>query len=106
MTVAVSPGQLVKLTIERAGEETLPDHYVLGRHLLKVWAKTQSLIALSSGESEFYASVKGASVGLGGVHIVVAVHLELHMGPFRGGEVHGVAHAVVRALGLRRMRSL
>eukprot|EP00959_Pyramimonas_sp_CCMP1952_P401174 8406142-Pyramimonas_sp.AAC.1 len=36
-----------------------------GAHLLKATANAQSVIALSSGESEFYAIVRGASVGLG-----------------------------------------
>jgi hypothetical protein len=36
-----------------------------GKHLLKASANTQSVIALSSGESEFYAIVRGTSVGLG-----------------------------------------
>ena len=37
----------------------------LGQHVLKSWASTQSVIALSSGESEFYSIVKGASQSLG-----------------------------------------
>ena len=37
----------------------------LGQHVLKSWASTQSVIALSSGESEFYSIVKGASQALG-----------------------------------------
>jgi len=36
-----------------------------GAHLLKASANTQTVIALSSGESEFYAIVRGTSVGLG-----------------------------------------
>ena len=36
-----------------------------GDHLLKSWSLTQSVISLSSGEAEYYAIVKGASVGLG-----------------------------------------
>ena len=38
---------------------------LLGRHPLKAWASTQGVIALSSGEAEYYAAVKGASHGLG-----------------------------------------
>ena len=38
---------------------------VFGRHVLKSWSNTQSVISLSSGESEYYAVVKGASVCLG-----------------------------------------
>ena len=36
-----------------------------GRHLLKSWSTTQSVVALSSGEAEFYGVVKGACEGLG-----------------------------------------
>jgi hypothetical protein len=38
---------------------------VLGKHLVKSWSTTQSTIALSSGEAEFYAIVEGASRALG-----------------------------------------
>ena len=37
---------------------------MLGRHHVKGWSLTQGVIALSSGESEFYGIVKGSSVGL------------------------------------------
>ena len=37
----------------------------MGSHLIKSWSSTQSIIALSSGEAEYYGVVKGASVGLG-----------------------------------------
>ena len=36
-----------------------------GTHLLKSWSSTQSVVALSSGEAEYYGLVKGASIGLG-----------------------------------------
>ena len=36
-----------------------------GGHLLRASSTTQGVIALSSGESEFYAAVKSASVSLG-----------------------------------------
>ena len=36
-----------------------------GEHLLKSWSSTQNVIALSSGEAEYYGLVKGASQGLG-----------------------------------------
>ena len=36
-----------------------------GDHIIKSWSTTQSVIALSSGEAEYYGMVKGASVGLG-----------------------------------------
>ena len=36
-----------------------------GEHVIKHWASTQVLVALSSGEAEFYALVKGVCEGLG-----------------------------------------
>ena len=36
-----------------------------GLHTLKTWATTQTVLALSSGEAEFYALVKGAAQSFG-----------------------------------------
>ena len=38
---------------------------MLGEHVAKSWSTTQAVIALSSGEAEYYGIVKGSSVGLG-----------------------------------------
>ena len=38
---------------------------MLGSHCVKSWSINQHVIALSSGEAEYYGLVKGASVGLG-----------------------------------------
>ena len=38
---------------------------MLGSHTIKTWSSTQSVIALSSGEAEYYGIVKGCSQGLG-----------------------------------------
>ena len=40
-----------------------------GLHTLKSWSSTQSVIALSSGESEYYGIVKGASILLGALSL-------------------------------------
>ena len=37
----------------------------LGNHTLKTWSLTQAVIALSSGEAEYYGLVKDASFGIG-----------------------------------------
>ena len=37
----------------------------IGDHCIKSWASNQNVVALSSGEAEYYALVKGASVALG-----------------------------------------
>jgi len=42
----------------------------LGKHMVKSSASTQGVIALSSGESEFYGGVKTASTGLGMIHLL------------------------------------
>ena len=33
--------------------------------MIKTWSNTQSVVALSSGEAEYYGMVKGASLALG-----------------------------------------
>ncbi len=38
---------------------------MVGRHLIKSWSTTQALIALSSGEAEYYGAVRAAGTGLG-----------------------------------------
>ena len=38
---------------------------MLGTHLIKSWSSTQQLVALSSGEAEYYGVVKAAGTGLG-----------------------------------------
>ena len=38
---------------------------MLGAHTLKTWATNQAVLALSSGEAEYYAIVKAASVAMG-----------------------------------------
>ena len=38
---------------------------MLGTHLIKSWSSTQNLIALSSGEAEYYGVVKASGMGLG-----------------------------------------
>lgn len=38
---------------------------VWGNNLIKSWSSTQSVVALSSGEAEYYGIVKGASVAIG-----------------------------------------
>ena len=42
---------------------------MFGLHTIKSWASTQSVVALSSGESEYYGIVKGASVLLGAISL-------------------------------------
>ena len=50
---------------KRSRKSTSGGVVMWGTHLIKSWSTTQSVIALSSGEAEYYGIVKGASVGLG-----------------------------------------
>ena len=38
---------------------------MLGTHIIKSWSSTQTLVSLSSGESEFYGVVKAGGISLG-----------------------------------------
>jgi hypothetical protein len=50
--------------------------------LLKSWSRTQGCVALSSGEAEFYAAIKGGAEGIGMRSLLadmgVAVTIEIH----------------------------
>ena len=70
---------------------------MIGQHLLKGWSKTQTLVALSSGEFELYATLKAASEGLGIVSIAKDIGIVLN------GELWGDASA---ALGIINRRGL
>ena len=49
----------------RTRKSTSGGGLVLGQHLVKSWSSTQSEVALSSGEAEYYGAVKASGVGLG-----------------------------------------
>ena len=50
---------------------------MLGKHCIKEWSKTQSIIAKSHGESELYAVIKGSSEALGLSTLAGALGMEL-----------------------------
>ena len=49
----------------------------LGDHCIKAWSSNQAVIALSSGEAEFYGIVKGATNALGIVGIMKDFGVEM-----------------------------
>ena len=76
---------------------------MMGAHTLKTWSKTQSLIALSSGESEFYAALKASAEALG--MLAMLKDFGWHM----QGEVYGDASAalgIINRKGLGRTRHI
>ena len=52
---------------------------MFGSHCVKSWSVTQSVISLSSGEAEYYAMVKGASVALGFRSMLGEVGVKIHI---------------------------
>ena len=60
-----------------------------GKHTIKGWSKTQSLIALSSGESELYATLKAAAETLGMLSMLKDLGWKL------GGEIWSDANAAI-----------
>ena len=61
----------------------------IGGHTIKTWSKTQALIALSSGESEFYATLKASAEAL------VMISMLQDFGVRVTGEVWGDAQAAL-----------
>ena len=57
----------------RARKSTSGGVAMVGKHCIKAWSKTQSVIAKSSAESELYSVVKGACEGLG----LITLHNDL-----------------------------
>ncbi len=49
----------------RTRKSTSGGMVMFGNHALKSWSTTQQVIALSSGEAEYYSMVRGGSMGLG-----------------------------------------
>ena len=75
----------------------------IGDHNVKGWSKIQALIALPSGESEFYASLKAAAETLGILSMLTDFGWKMH------GEVWGDASAalgIINRNGLGKTRHL
>ena len=76
---------------------------MLGKHVIKSWSKTQSLIALSSGESEFYAALKASAESLGLIAMLKDFGINMK------GKVLGDASAalgIIHRKGLGRTRHI
>ena len=69
----------------------------LGDHLIAAWSRLQPRIALSSGEAELYAGMRGISETLGFVHLMC----EFKSNDW-GRIVHRVDASACRAIMLRR----
>ena len=75
----------------------------LGAHLITHWSRTQSCIALSSGEAELNGMLKAACEGLQVVHIMREVGEELEL-CLRGDST--ASHGTLQRLGTGRIKHL
>ena len=82
---------------KRTRKSTNGGALVHGSHCLKTWSSNQAVIALSSGEAEFYAMVKGASELLGMLSLAQDLRVPLK------GHLHSDSSA---AIGISSRRGL
>ena len=61
---------------KRIRKSTSGGTVMLGSHLIKSWTSTQSVVALSSGEAEYYGVVKGGSVLFGAISMAKAKRVQ------------------------------
>ena len=76
-----------------------------GGHLIKSWSTNQTVIALSSGEAEYYSLVKGASMALGIKEICVDLGVKFD----KSIEIRSDASAaigIVNRIGLGKVRHI
>jgi len=74
-----------------------------GKHMIGSWSSTQGVVALSSGEAELYAMIKGAA------HTLGAMSLAADFGVAMGGHVHGdstAAIGIVNRTGVGKLRHI
>ena len=76
---------------------------MLGKHLIKSWSSTQSLVSLSSGEAEYYGVVKASGVGLGYQSLMADLGLRL---PLRAWTDSTASIGVCSRSGLGKLRHL
>ena len=74
-----------------------------GSGVIKSWSKTEATIALSSGEAELAAVVKGAAEGLGLKAVLADFGVEVNLHMFSDATA---AIGMVRREGLGRVRHL
>ena len=51
----------------------------LGTHAVKSWSSTEAVVALSSGEAEYYGIVRGASEGFGSRSVLKDLNVEARL---------------------------
>lgn len=88
---------------KRTRRSTTGGFALLGKHLIKMWCKTQAIVALRSAEAELYGLVRAFSETLG------LLSLGSHLGLQLSGRVLGdasAALAVIQRQGLGKLRHI
>ena len=75
----------------------------MGHHIVKTWSTTQSVIALSSGEAEYYGLVKATSHSLGIQAIARDMGIVLNVFVYTGSSA---AKGIASRRGLGEMRHI
>ena len=74
-----------------------------GGHCIKTWSSNQSVIALSSGEAEFYGIVKGATNALGVSGVLKDLNINL---PVTVSTDSSAAKGIANRRGLGKLRHI
>ena len=75
----------------------------LGNHTIRAWSATQKVIALSSGEAEYYGLVKAAGAGLGHQSLLSDLGINL---PVTAWTDSSAAVGIASRSGLGKLRHL
>ena len=70
---------------------------MLGNHTIRSWSSTQKIIALSSGEAEYYGIVKGASEAIGSRSVLADLNVKVRV---RLHEDSSAARGVAQRIGI------
>ena len=76
---------------------------MIGRHAIKFWNSTQKVIALSSGEAEYYGVVRGSAEGIGTKSIAGDMGVNLGI---RIKEDSSAAKGIAHRTGLGKVRHI
>ena len=76
---------------------------LIGNHMIKSWSTTQAVIALSSGEAEFYGIVKGSSIGIGIRSVLADLGVDCRIGVHTDASA---AKAIASRKGLGKVRHI
>ena len=97
MNTVVLSTMLIGLHVVKTRRSNSGETLLLGNHLIAAWSRVQPRIALSSGEAELYAAMRGISKTLGFVHMMREFHT-----PNWGYIIHLVDASACGAIILRR----